>query len=123
MIKHMHRDTGSLSLPTCVLAVALLLSATGCTTTSISKINDDPAHYMAKDVTIAGQVVTAFGAINQGAFELDDGTGRMWVWSSGFGVPSQGARVVVTGRVQSGVAIGGRFFANVLRETHPHKTV
>jgi hypothetical protein len=90
-------------------------------TTKISQINSDPARYMAKDVTVAGQVVTSFGALNQGAFELDDGTGRLWVWSSGFGVPSQGARVVVTGRVQAGVAIGGRFFVNVLRETQPHK--
>jgi hypothetical protein len=104
------------------IALAFLLFAAGCNTTTISAINSDPARYMAKDVTVAGQVVTSFGAVNQGAFEIDDGTGRLWVWSMGFGVPSQGARVVVTGRVQSGVAIGGRFFVNVLRETHPHKT-
>ena len=102
-------------------ALALIIAAIGCNTTAISKINSDPASYMAKDVTIAGQVVTSFGAINQGAFQIDDGTGRIWVWSSGFGVPSQGARVVVTGRVQAGVAIAGRFFANVLRETQPPK--
>src|SRR5690242_20399902 len=88
-----------------IAALALMLAAVGCNTTPISKINSDPASYMAKDVTIAGQVITSFGAINQGAFQIDDGTGRMWVWSSGFGVPSQGARVVVTGRVQAGVAI------------------
>jgi hypothetical protein len=99
----------------------LIVFACGCTVTTIYKVNSDPARYMAKDVTIAGQVVTSFGAMNQGAYEVDDGTGRLWVWSSGFGVPSQGARVTVTGRVQAGVAIGGRFFANVLRETHPHK--
>jgi hypothetical protein len=102
-------------------ALALLAFALGCNTSTISAINSDPARYMAKDVTITGQVITSFSAINQGAFEIDDGTGRLWVWSSGFGVPSQGARVVVTGRVQAGVAIGGRFFANVLRETRPHR--
>jgi hypothetical protein len=99
--------------------------ASGCTITKISTINNDPASYMTKDVTVAGQVVTSYGAsfgtLSQGAFELDDGTGRLWVWSSGFGVPSQGARVIVTGRVQAGVAIGGRFFTNVLRETQPRK--
>lgn len=105
------------------IALAFLVLASGCKTTKISAVNSDPASYMAKDVTIAGQVVTAFGAMNQGAFELDDGTGRLWVYSSGFGVPSQGAHVVVTGRVQAGVAIAGRFFANVLRETQPHKTI
>ena len=111
----------SLRTPISLVALAFLLLA-GCNTTKISAINSDPASYRAKDVTVAGQVVTSFGAANQGAFEIDDGTGRLWVWSSGFGVPSEGARVVVTGRVQSGVAIGGRFFANVLRETQPHKT-
>ena len=117
------RKTHCLQLPIYVIALAILLFATGCTATKISAINNDPASYKTKDVTVAGQVVTSFGAVNQGAFEIDDGTGRLWVWSSGFGVPSQGARVVVTGRVQSGVAIGGRFFANVLRETQPRKTV
>ena len=106
-----------------LLALAFLVFAAGCSTTKISAINNEPAKYMAKDVTIAGQVINSFAVANQGAFEVDDGTGRLWVWSSGFGVPSQGARVVVTGRVQSGVAVAGRFFANVLRETQPHKTV
>ena len=118
----MHKNKGC-GLSGCLgfVALAFLILATGCKTTTIAAINSDPARYMAKDVTIAGQVVTSFGAVNQGAFEIDDGTGRLWVWSSGFGVPSQGSHVVVTGRVQAGVAIGGRFFANVLRETQPHK--
>jgi hypothetical protein len=113
--------TSRLLLSLIVLA-SVVLSA-GCNETRISAINSDPARYMSRDVIIAGQVINSFGVANQGAFELDDGTGRLWVWSSGFGVPGQGSRVVVTGRVQAGVAIGGRFFANVLRETQPHKNV
>ena len=99
-----------------------VLFLTGCET-KISDINNDPGRYAGKDVTIAGEVTNSFGALNQGTFELDDGTGRMWVVSSGFGVPAQGARVAVTGRVQSGVTIGGRSFANVLRETKPRKAI
>ena len=106
--------------PFFLFALVLLLAA--CNATRIAAINNDPAKYSSKDVTVAGQVLTSFGLQNQGAFELDDGTGRLWVWSAGFGVPGRGARVVVTGRVQAGVAIGGRFFANVLRETAPRKT-
>jgi hypothetical protein len=114
--------TGDLRFTKNLLGLAFLfVFVSGCTATKISQINSDPARYMARDVTIAGQVITSFGAMNQGAFEVDDGTGRLWVWSSGFGIPGQGARVVVTGRVQAGVAVGGRFFANVLRETQPHK--
>ena len=106
-----------------ILVVAAMLMAvlTGCERTKISDINQDPARFAGKDVTIAGQVTSAFGALNQGAFELDDGSGRLWVVSSGYGVPSQGAKVAVTGRVQSGVTVGGRSFANVLRETRPRQ--
>jgi len=106
-----------------ILAVALALTATlaGCERTKIGDINRDPGRYANKDVTIAGEVTSAFGALNQGAFELDDGTGKMWVVSSGFGVPAQGAKVAVTGRVQSGVTVGTRSFANVLRETKPRQ--
>jgi hypothetical protein len=107
--------------PLALIALVFVVSLAGCQETKISAINSDPARYMSKDVIIAGQVINSFGVANQGAFELDDGTGRLWVWSSGFGVPGQGARVIVTGRVLAGVAIGGRFFANVLRETQPHK--
>ena len=98
------------------LAVLLLFLA-GCETTRIGDINRDPGHYAGRDVTVAGEVTNSFGALGEGAFEMDDGTGRIWVLSTGYGVPSQGARVSVTGRVESGVTIGGRSLANVLRET------
>jgi hypothetical protein len=117
-----HNSCTSRLLLSLIVLASVVLSA-GCNETRISAINSDPARYMSRDVIIAGQVINSFGVANQGAFELDDGTGRLWVWSSGFGVPGQGSRVVVTGRVQAGVAIGGRFFANVLRETQPHKNV
>src|ERR1700722_10763391 len=107
------------------LAICATLFLAGCDTIPISQVNSDPARYMDKDITVAGQVINSFGVtfgtVGQGAFELDDGTGQLWVWSSGFGVPSQGARVSVTGRVQAGVTLGGRFFVNVLRETQPRK--
>jgi hypothetical protein len=117
---HACRSSRPFLAPLSLFALALLLAA--CNQTKIAAINNDPAKYSAKDVTVAGEVLTSFGVSNQGVFELDDGTGRLWVWSNGFGVPSQGARVAVSGRVQSGIAIGGRFFANVLRETAPRKT-
>jgi len=97
--------------------LALLLCLSGCERTQIADINRDPGHYMNKDVTVAGQVSNSFGALNQGAFELDDGTGKLWVLSQGFGVPATGAKVAVTGRIQSGVTVMGRSFANILRET------
>jgi hypothetical protein len=116
----MRKNTGwRLGILATTLALAVALA--GCERTKISDINQDPARYANKEVTVAGEVTSAFGALNQGAFEVDDGTGRLWVVSSGFGVPSQGARIAVTGRVQSGVTVGGRSFANVLRETKPRQ--
>ena len=103
------------------VALSLIVLLTGCERTKIGDIHRDPGKYSNRDVTIAGQVSSAFGALNQGAFEVDDGTGKLWVVSSGFGVPSQGAKVAVTGRIQGGVTVGTRSFANVLRETKPRK--
>ncbi len=97
--------------------LALVIFCAGCERTQIGDIHRDPGHYLNKEVTVAGQVTNAFGALGQGAFELDDGTGTIWVVSQGFGVPATGARVAVTGRIQQGVTVGGRSFANVLRET------
>lgn len=97
------------------------LLAVGCESVKISDINRDPGRYAEKEVTISGRVTNSFGALNEGAFEIDDGTGRMWVLSGGFGVPSKGAEVSVTGRVQSGVTFGERSFGTVLRETQRRK--
>ena len=108
---------GSVRSATLLAVVTLTALLTGCERTKISDINRDPSRFAGKEVTVAGEVTNSFGALNQGAFEIDDGTGRLWVVSSGFGVPAQGARVAVTGQVQSGVTVGGRSFANVLRET------
>ena len=99
------------------VGLALMTFVAGCDRTKISDINNDPGRYANQDVTIAGEVTSSFGALNQGAFEVNDGTGRLWVYSNGFGVPAQGVRVSVTGRIQSGLTVGGRSFANILRET------
>jgi hypothetical protein len=90
---------------------------------SIEKINRDPARFAGREVTIAGRVSNSFGALGFGGYEIDDGTGRMWVLSENFGVPGRDARVAVTGRIEQGVTFGGRSFATVMRQTqrrHDH---
>jgi len=98
-----------------VLFAAFLLLA--CEKRTIADIQADPSKYRDRDVTIEGTVTTSFGALGPGAYEVDDGTGRMWVITERGGVPSQGARVRVTGRVNTGVTFGGRSFGVVLRES------
>ena len=96
----------------------LLLGLVGCpNSTSIADINKDPGHYAGKDVTISGQTSNSFGALGNGIFQINDGTGSMWVYSQSFGVPTNGAKVDVTGRIQEGFSFGGRSFAVILKET------
>jgi hypothetical protein len=107
--------------PALVTVVALVAALTGCERTRIADINRDPSRYTGKEITIAGEVTDSFGALNQGAYEIDDGTGRIWILSINFGVPARGARIAVTGRLQPGLTFGGRSFANILRETKPRQ--
>ena len=100
-----------------LLALTCLLLA-GCPPReSIAKINRDPGRYVGKEITIAGRVTSSFGAMGSGIFQLDDGTGTMWVLSGRYGVPAEGAKLAVTGHIQQGFTFGGRGFGTILHET------
>jgi hypothetical protein len=83
---------------------------------SVSKILGDPGRYRNKEVGITGTVTDSYGVLNQGAYELDDGTGRIWVVTRR-GVPSRGAKIGAKGRVYTGFNLGGRSFGTVLEES------
>ncbi|HEX8846793.1 MAG TPA: hypothetical protein VF791_19275 [Pyrinomonadaceae bacterium] len=83
---------------------------------SISKILADPGRYRNKEVGITGTVTDSYGALNTGAYEIDDGTGKLWVVTRR-GVPARGARVGAKGRVYNGFSFGGRNFGTVLEES------
>ncbi len=83
---------------------------------SISKINADPGRYRNKDVAIAGTVTDSYGILGTGAYEIDDGTGRMWVVTRR-GVPSRGSQVGAKGRVHTGYSFGGRSFGTIIEES------
>jgi hypothetical protein len=101
------------ALALAVLAVVLV----GCAERKkISEINADPGRYRNNDVTIAGTVTESYGALGMGAYQIDDGTGHMWVLSERSGVPGKGSRVAVTGRIIEGATFGGRSFGTALRE-------
>jgi hypothetical protein len=83
---------------------------------SISKINGDPARYRNRDVAIAGTVRDSYGFLDRGAYEIDDGTGTMWVITQR-GVPARGSQVGAKGRVRTGFSLGGRSFGTILEES------
>lgn len=99
-----------------LLSTAVLLA--GCPKqVTIAEIKADPNRFSGKEVTISGNVTSSFGALGQGAYEVDDGTGKIWVIIQQSGVPGKGARVRVAGRVETGVTFAGRSFGTVLRES------
>ena len=83
---------------------------------SISDVLADPNRYYNDDVVVTGTVVESWGLMGVGAFQIDDGTGKLWVLPGSQGIPGKGTRVASQGRIQSGVSLGGRNFAVVLRE-------
>jgi hypothetical protein len=114
------RKSGRAILAVVVIAAVFLM--VGCPTqTSIANINKDPGHFAGKDISIHGTVSDAFGALGNGVFQIDDGSGRMWVYSQNFGVPGNGNTISVTGRIEQGFAFGGRNFGVILRETEARR--
>ena len=109
----MVRMLSRLSLTLLLVAGTLVLA--GCPTrTSIERILRDPGRYAGREVAIGGRVSNSFGALGTGVYQVDDGTGQIWVYSQRYGVPGNGARVGVEGTVSQGFSFGGRSFAVVL---------
>jgi len=103
---------------TALLVVAGSILLAGCPPrVSIAKLNQDPGRYAGKEISIAGRVTDSFGALGRGAFQVDDGTGNMWVVTGHHGTPETGTKVAVIGHIEQGFSFGGRNFAVILHET------
>jgi hypothetical protein len=94
------RQTAVLSL-----VAVLALFAAGCDRKTINEIKAEPNRFANNDVAIAGNVVQSFSVVGRGAYEVDDGTGRLWIVSER-GVPRKGARVVVKGKIRDAFDLG-----------------
>lgn len=105
------------------LLLACLALLLGCPQRkNIADVLRDANHYANHDVTVGGQVTHSYGVLGIGAYEIDDGTGKMWVLAEGGrGIPADGRRVAVTGRIVPTVTLGGRSFATVLKEYKRHE--
>jgi hypothetical protein len=99
------------------VTVAMLVIA-GCPTqTTVNKIQQDPGRFYNKEVALRGTVTETYGALGTGVYQLDDGTGKIWILSENYGVPGKGARVTVTGNVVDTISFAGKSFATALRQT------
>jgi hypothetical protein len=95
----------------CVSAIFL----TGCGGVKIGRINADPSRFRNQTVHVSGTVVNSVGVLDTGGYQLDDGTGKIYVLSRS-GVPSRGSHVTVTGRVSPGVEVLGQPVGAAIRE-------
>ena len=80
-----------------LLCGVLILS--GCERKTIQEIRAEPFLYANREVAIAGNVIRSFSMLGRGAYEIEDGTGRLWVLSE-TGVPREGSRILVRGIVR-----------------------
>ena len=60
-------------------------------------------------------MIASAGALNTGAYQVQDSTGKIYVVSRS-GVPRSGTRVQVEGPVVSGVELMGQSFGTAIRE-------
>ena len=86
-----------------VLAGALFSGA--CAARSINQVLADPGRYRDREVKLSGSVVDSYSFVGNGAYQIEDKTGKLWVLSNG-GVPRKGAQVNVTGTVREGFSLG-----------------
>ena len=101
-----------------VIAVLLLgIFSVSCEREKISAINADPGSFHNKEVQIAGEVTQSIGALGKGVYQINDGTGSLWVYSDKLGVPSRGAKVGVKGTVLPTFTFLGTNYATVVRES------
>jgi hypothetical protein len=99
------------------LTVVMGFLLVACEQARISQINADPGRYMNKEVAVVGNVTQSVGAFGKGIYQVDDGTGRLWVLANVRGVPSKGARVGVKGYVRPTITFLGINYATVMEET------
>ena len=98
--------------------LALTLGVAGCPERmTIRQIMNDPGRYHDKEVAVSGRVTNSYGALGKGIFEIDDGTGRMWVYTDRYGVPGRNSYIGVSGRIVDGFSYGGSTYGTVIHET------
>ena len=100
-------------------AFALVAMLAGCKNsglpvTSIKALLDDPSRFDRRTVRIVGDVTHSLGILGYGAYEMDDGTGKIPVVTKENGAPRNGARVGVEGEFRSAFTLGSTTAAAII---------
>ena len=100
---------------TLILRVAVLGLGACSRTIHIRDLLDRPQEFDGKTVQVAGTVTQSAGVLGTGAFEIDDGTGKIYVVARGSGVPREGAKTKAQGRFESVFSLLGRTMAAIVQ--------
>ena len=108
-----------LGLLSAVCVFGLLMTA--CERQKIGDITADPGRFSGKDIAVAGRVTNlsvgmSLGSVGAGLYQIDDGTGKLYVLSESRGAPTAGAQVGVKGRIMPTLTFMGKNYVTVLRE-------
>lgn len=94
----------------------VLVGLSACSRTiRIRDLLDRPQEYDGKTVQVEGTVTQSAGVLGTGAFEVDDGTGKIFVIAQGQGVPREGAKTKAKGRFESVFSFLGRSMAAIVQ--------
>jgi hypothetical protein len=88
-----------------LILVVGAMSSAACASRTINQVLADPGRYRDRQVKLSGSVVDSYSLVGNGAYQIDDTTGKLWIVSNS-GVPRKGARVSVTGTVREGFNLG-----------------
>lgn len=98
------------------LLLAAVVGLSGCSRTiRIRDLLDRPQEYDGKTVEVQGTVTQSAGVLGAGAYEIDDGTGKIYVVARGGGVPREGAKTKAKGRFESVFNLLGRTLAAIVQ--------
>ena len=94
----------------------VLVGLSACSRTiRIKDLLDRPQEYDGKTVQVEGTVTQSVGVLGTGAFEIDDGTGKIYIVARGSGVPREGAKTRAKGRFESVFSFLGRTMAAIVQ--------
>jgi hypothetical protein len=85
----------------------------GIGTTPINEVTQNPDPKQV--VTVRGDVVNEIGILGQGAYQIKDSTGSIWVLTKS-GLPKRNSTVTVKGRATQGATFAGINVAVTLAE-------
>ncbi len=92
-----------------------LLNRVGIGVTPVGDIMAHPTQHRGKTVTIRGKVINQAGILGVGTYELQDGSGSIWVLTQA-GIPELQTEVFIKGQPNEGVTIAGKNFGTTIQE-------